>query len=72
MDATFHLNADELDEQFLLGLKQTFANRQIEISVRESDDTAYLLRSPANRQHLQEALADVEAGRNVVVPEIFL
>ena len=71
MDATFLLNADELDEQFLTGLKQTFAHRQIEISVRESDETAYLLRSPANRHHLQEALADVEAGRNIVVAESF-
>ncbi|HEX8373179.1 MAG TPA: hypothetical protein VF585_10395 [Chthoniobacterales bacterium] len=71
MDATFLLNADELDEQFLQGLKQTFAHRQIEIVVRESDETAYLLRSSANRQHLQEAVADVEAGRNVVTPESF-
>ena len=71
MDATFLLNADELDEQFLQGLKQTFAHRQIEISVRESDETSYLLRSTANRNHLLEAVADVEAGRNVVVPDSF-
>jgi PHD/YefM family antitoxin component YafN of YafNO toxin-antitoxin module len=36
-----------------------------------SDETNYLLRSPANRRHLQEALADVEAGRNIVAPECF-
>ena len=34
MDTTFLLNADELDEQFLQGLKQTFAHRQIETSAQ--------------------------------------
>ena len=32
----------------------------------EEDETSYLLRTEANRRHLLEAVADVEAGRNLV------
>ena len=35
----------------------------------ETDQTEYLLRSPANREKLLAAVADVEAGRNLVVPD---
>ena len=69
MDATFHLDADELDEAFLSGLRQTFGQRRLEIVVRGADETEYLLASPANRRHLMDALADVEAGRNLVQPD---
>jgi antitoxin YefM len=69
MDAVFHLDANELDEAFLQGLRQTFQNRRLEIVVREADETEYLLESPANRRALLSALADVESGRNLVVPD---
>ena len=69
MDAVFHLDASELDEAFLQGLKQTFQDRRLEIVVRETDETDYLLASPANRRALLEALKDVEAGRNLLVPD---
>ncbi len=69
MDAVFHLDASELDEAFLQGLKQTFQHRRLEIVVRETDETDYLLGAAANKEALLTALADVEAGRNVVVPD---
>lgn len=69
MNAVFHLDASELDEAFLSGLKQTFQHRRLEIVVREADETEYLLGSPTNKRELLSALADVEAGRNVVVPD---
>ena len=37
--------------------------------VVETDETEYLLRSPANREKLLAAVADVEAGRNVIEPD---
>jgi hypothetical protein len=40
MTATFTLNADELDESFIEGLKKTFAHRRIEIAVHEAGDDA--------------------------------
>jgi antitoxin YefM len=69
MDAIYRVKADELDQSFLDALKATFKDKEIEIAVYERDETAYLLRSPANREHLLRALTDVEAARNVVEPE---
>lgn len=69
MNAVYHLDADELNETFLQGLKQTFQKRRLEIIVREEDDTEYLLSSAANRQQLLSALDDVQAGCNLVIPE---
>jgi antitoxin YefM len=69
MDAIYRVKADELDQSFLDALKATFKDKEIEITVSERDETAYLLRSPANRERLLRAAADVEAARNVVEPE---
>ena len=69
MDAIYHVKADELDESFLDALKAMFKDKEIEIAVCERDETAYLLRSPANRARLLRAVADVESLQNVVTPE---
>ncbi len=69
MFTIYRLNADELDASFLESLKAAFPHKEIEIAVAETDETDYLLRSPANREKLLAAVADVEAGRNVVVPD---
>ena len=69
MDAIYHVKADELDESFLDALKALFKDKEIEIAVYERDETAYLLRSPANRARLLRAVADVESLRNVVTPD---
>ena len=69
MYTIYRLNADELDSKFLEGLKSTFGHKQIEIAVSDADETDYLLRSPANRERLLKAVADLEAGRNLVTPD---
>jgi antitoxin YefM len=71
MTATFTLNADELDESFIEGLKKTFAHRRIEIAVHEAGDdaTAYLMSSDENNRRLMEAIEDAKAGRNLVTPD---
>lgn len=69
MDAIYHVKADELDQDFLDALKAMFKDKEIEIAVYERNETAYLLRSPANREHLLRAVADVESQRNIVAPE---
>jgi len=69
METIYQLNADDLDEDFLEGLKASFKHKEIEIVVFERDETSYLLRSPANRERLLEAVADVEQNRNLVVPD---
>ena len=69
MFTIYRLNADELDASFLASLKAAFPHKEIEIAVAETDETEYLLRSPANREKLLQAVADVEAGRNVIEPD---
>lgn len=69
MQTIYQINADDLNEDFLEGLKTTFKHKDIEIVVYERDETGYLLQSPANRARLLEAVADVEQGRNIVIPD---
>ena len=69
MHTIYRLNADELDNKFLDSLKTMFSHKQIEIAVSEADETDYLLRAPANRERLLQAVADVDAGRNLVTPD---
>ncbi len=66
MQTVFRLNADELDEAFLASVRAAYPHREIEIVVDEVDETAHLLRTDANRERLLRAIADVEAGRNLV------
>lgn len=69
MYTIYRLHADELDASFLETLKATFRNKQIEIAVGELDETEYLMRSPANRERLLRSMANIEAGRNLIVPD---
>jgi antitoxin YefM len=69
MDAIYHVKADELDQVFLDTLKALFKDKEIEIVVSERDETAYLLRSPANRERLLRAIADVEKSQNIITAE---
>ncbi len=69
MTTVFHTTAEELDESFLASVKAAFKGRAIEIAVTEDDETGYLLRHPANRERLLRAVADVDAGKNVMTPD---
>lgn len=66
MHNTYRLNANELDDNFLEGLKAAFRGREIEIVVYEVDETEYLLRSDENRKRLLESKANIEKGTNLV------
>lgn len=45
-------------------LKNGYPDKEIEIRVQEvEDETAYLLKNEANRQHLEEAIAADKAGK---------
>ena len=69
MNAICHVKADELDERFLAALKAMFKDKEIEIAVSQRDETACLLRSPVNREHLLRAVEDVENSHNLITPE---
>lgn len=68
MYTTYRIRTDELNDDFLTSLKTLFRDKTIEIAVCEADDesedeTAYLLRDPANRQRLMDAIENVRQGR---------
>jgi len=72
MYTTYRLKTDELGEDFLDSLRALFKDKTIEIAVCEAeaeadDETAYLLRSPANRKRLMEAIENVRQGHRVQV-----
>jgi antitoxin YefM len=72
MYAVYKLRAEELDQRFLDTLKTQFQDREIEIAVCEvadtaEDETAYLLRSPANRERLLRAIENVDQGRDLKI-----
>lgn len=67
MHTTYRLNASDLDENFLQGLKTTFQGREIEILVYDVvDETDYLMQSTANRERLLAAKANIEARSNLI------
>lgn len=75
MYALYKLRADELDQRFIDTLKSQFQDREIEIAVSEAvdsteDETAYLLRSPANRERLLRAIDNVAQGRELEAVEL--
>jgi antitoxin YefM len=75
MYTIYKLRADELDQRFLDTLKHQFQDREIEIAVTEAadsaeDETAYLLRSPANRERLLKAIENVAHGQNLEVVDL--
>ena len=69
MTTTYQINADQLDTGFVERVKAAFPHKLIEIVVTEADETSTLLSDPARRERLLRAVADVEAGRNIVVPD---
>jgi hypothetical protein len=66
MTTTFSLSTSELDEGFLNKLRAMFSDKRIEILVHEQDETEYLRSNPANREHLNKVIADIESGRNII------
>ena len=67
MQTTYRLKANELSEDLITALKNTYHDREIEITVDEAmDETAYLLSTSANREHLLCAIEDIRAGNNLV------
>jgi len=68
MQTIYQIKADELDESILESIKALFKNKEIEITVTERDETAYLLRSEANREYLMRVVEDVENNRNIITP----
>jgi len=66
MYSIYRLNANELDAEFVEGLKTLFKDKEIEIAVYEVDETDYLTRSEANKKRLLAAMKNVEQKHDLV------
>ena len=63
MQTIYRVRPDELTLDFIQGLKATYRDREIEITVTDVvDDTEYLLSTEANRAHLLASIAQIESG----------
>ncbi len=69
MQTIYQINAGELDQNLLDSIKALFKHKEIEIVISERDETAYLLRSPVNREKLLRAVKNVENNQNIVIPD---
>jgi antitoxin YefM len=69
MQTISKLNTNELDSTLIDSIRAKYPDKKIEIIVMEQDDTDYLLSSDENREALLRAIADVEAGRSLIVPD---
>ncbi len=66
MQISYRLNANELDNSFIESLKAAFQNKEIEIVVYESDETAFLLHNPYNRKRLLTAVENIQNRNNLI------
>lgn len=65
----YKVKASELNENFLHALKLLFGDKEINIIINESsqeDETTYLLKSPANREHLFAAIQNINSSENLI------
>ena len=69
MVTTYKLNTNELESAFD-SIKATYPNQVVRIQVKEQDTTEYLLRSPANRKRLIEAIKNVEEGKIITFDSV--
>jgi len=72
MYTLYKINADELNENFIASIKAQFQHKDIEIAIcetaqTEQDETGYLLRHPANKSRLLEAIDNIKKGECVSV-----
>ena len=65
MVTVYRLNVNELNEQFIQALQTLFRDREVEITVPEVDETAYLLRSEPNRRRLLHAIKNIDNNEDM-------
>jgi hypothetical protein len=59
MITTYKLDTRELaDSAFIDSVRTAYPNRMVEIEVRDEDATEYLMSTPANRKHLNNAIKE--------------
>jgi antitoxin YefM len=65
MYTVYRLKIDELNDQFIEALQTLFKGREVEITVSDVDETAYLMQSEANRKRLLQAVQNISNRQNL-------
>ncbi len=66
MITTYKLNANNLSEDILRSIKEAFKDKEIQITITDSeDDTDYLLSTKTNRNHLYKSIEELERGQGI-------
>ncbi len=69
-ETTYRTRANEVGQALIDSIKKMYGDKEIEIIVIEQEDeTDFLLKSPANREQLLQAVEDIRNGRNLVTPD---
>lgn len=66
MVTVYRLHVNELNDKFIESVRAFYKDTEVEITVTEVDETAYLLRTEANRARLVEAVRNIEDGQKLV------
>ncbi|OHD09211.1 MAG: hypothetical protein A2Y34_14640 [Spirochaetes bacterium GWC1_27_15] len=70
MYTTYRINANEIDVNFIEGIKKIFKDREIEITIYNVDETEYLLSSEQNKKNLLKAIENVNQNKNLIEIDI--
>jgi len=63
MVVTYRLGADEISDKFIKSILENYCNKEIVITIQDvEDETDYLLKSEANRQHLLRGIEEIQSG----------
>ncbi len=65
MHTTFIIKAEDIDENLLNGIRRSYRNKQVEITVRELDETEYLLKNEYNKKKLIKAISSSRSKKNL-------
>jgi hypothetical protein len=67
MTATITITPEEFNEKLIHQIKSLFDGKKISITIQDvTDETEYLLSSPANAARLLAAKKNVESGKNLL------
>lgn len=65
MHTTFIIKAEDIDENLLNGIRRSYRNKQVEITVRELDETEYLMKNEYYKKKLIKAISSSRSKKNL-------